>query len=120
MALSSTLKSAINRAFAALDDVAGEVQFTKSQESYDATTGVLTLTQQVFSTTGVLDSYREEEIDGSMIQVNDSRLFCKPTEGYEPEVGDSVSVGLSSFTVHGVRPVYAYDSVVLLEVHVRR
>ena len=123
MALAGTVRRAIRTAFKALDDLAGNVTFSRIENSYDTATGVVTPTVTNYVAQGVFDNYRKDELDGQLIQVGDRRLFLLPNQEdvYEPTIGDKVADTDSvDWEVVRVTPIKPYNESFLYELQLRK
>lgn len=89
--------------------------------AYDPETGTVTGgTAQTFPGFGVVLDYQQREIDGTLIQQGDRRVYIAPDIGVTPKTGDTVTLMDGAVVrVMASRPLAPAGVVVLLDVQVR-
>ena len=86
---------------------------------YDPDIGA-THTTVTASGDGVLLNYSAHNIDGTLIEVGDCKLFIGPSLSVQPIAGDLIAVGGESWRVVASRPLSPGGTVLLHECQVRR
>lgn len=123
MSLENRLTQAVNRAFIALDDLAGDMTL-RSQTGdpvYDEITGTVTKVEKVFIVQAIFDRYETDRVDGTIIQKEDRLILVKPLSGLTPKIGDTIEDASSQlYEIMDVESIIAYDNVFLWEVQARK
>lgn len=122
MSLQNRLTQSVNRAFIALDDLAGDMTITSvSNDSYDPHTGVLTQTSTPYTVEAIFDTYESDRVDGTVIQAEDRLVLVKPIDTFKPKIGDTVTdpEGII-YNILDVADVRAYDKSFLWELQARK
>ena len=122
MSLQNRLTQSVNRAFIALDDLAGDMTITSvSNDSYDPHTGVLTQTSTPYIVEAIFDTYESDRVDGTVIQAEDRLVLVKPIDTFKPKIGDTVTdpEGII-YNILDVADVRAYDKSFLWELQARK
>lgn len=86
---------------------------------YDPSTGSSSSVTQEHAATGVMLEYEQRDVDGSLIQQGDQRVYLSPDLAVTPETGDTLSLNGSLFTVVVSRALAPAGKVVLHDVQVR-
>jgi len=87
--------------------------------AYDPATSTVAVGTQHFTATGVLLSYAQSEVDGTLIRQGDQRLLMAVEPLLRPETGDNVVIDLQVFTVIDVRATEPAGVAVLYELQLR-
>ena len=122
MSLQNRLTQSVNRAFIALDDLAGDMTITSvSNDSYDPHTGVLTQISTPYIVEAIFDTYESDRVDGTVIQAEDRLVLVKPIDTFKPKIGDTVTdpEGII-YNILDVADVRAYDKSFLWELQARK
>lgn len=92
----------------------------RSEEGdYDPSTGSSSSVTQEHVATGVMLEYAQRDVDGTLIQQGDQRVYLSPGLVVTPETGDTLSFNGSAFTIVASRPLAPASKVVLHDVQVR-
>lgn len=87
----------------------------------DPDTGTLAAgTTQTWVPRGVKLDYAAREIDGTLIQAGDQRVYMSAISGLKPKAGDTVTIGAEAWRVVVSRTLAPAGVAVLLDVQVRR
>lgn len=120
MSLEKKLIQSIDKAFIALDDLAGTFTITEVDENYDPVTGNVNRVETNHTVTGVFDNFETDRIDNTLIETGNVRVLIKPIDTFKPSVGDVFVANSIEYTVMDVESVRAYDKDFLWELHVRK
>lgn len=123
MSLKRRVIQSVNKAFNALDDLAGPmtVNSQTSDPVYNTSTGALTKSQSSFTVEAVFDKYETDRVDGTVIQREDRLILVKPVTNFVPKVGDTITdAGGIDYNIMDVEAITAYDEVFLWEIQARR
>lgn len=92
MSLEKRLERAVDKAFRALDDLAGPMVINSvSSSKYTPSTGSLAKSEQNIVVEAVFDTYDSDRIDGTVIQAEDRLVLVKPVDTYTPKIGDTIT-----------------------------
>lgn len=122
MSLQNRLTQSVNKAFIALDDLAGEMTITSvSNDSYDTNSGVVSQTLTPYVVEAIFDTYETDRVDGTIIQAEDRLVLVKPLLTFKPKIGDTITdpEGIV-YNILDVADVRAYDTSFLWELQVRK
>jgi len=122
MSLENRLVQSVDRAFNALEDLAGDMTITSvSNDSYDPNTGVLTQTSTPYVVTAVFDTYETDRVDGTIIQSEDRLVLIQPVDTFRPKIGDTITDpdGIV-YNILNFKDVRAYDRSFLWELQARK
>ena len=86
---------------------------------YDPATGPVQTTETAACTVALLE-FENRQIDGELIQVGDRRALIAPDASFEPQAGDSLTVGGELLQVVRNRPTSPAGVVVLHDCVVRK
>ncbi len=86
---------------------------------YDPSTGSSSNVTQEHVTTGVMLEYAQRDVDGTLIQHGDQRVYLSPDLVVTPVTGDTLRFNGSFFTVVVSRPLAPAGKTVLHDVQVR-
>ena len=123
MALAGKVRNATRKAFAALDDLAGDVTLRRVEASYDPSSGSANNTTTDYTRRAVFDDYSKDELDGQLIQVGDRRVFLLPDSSapYIPSIGDKIVDSLSTiWEIKRVMPMQPFGEAFAYELQVRK
>jgi len=123
MSLKQRITQSVNRAFIALDDLAGPMEYSSlnSDPSYDANTGLSTESRSNFIVQAIFDNYETNRQPGTMIQEESRKILVKPLTGLSPKVGDTIQdADEIVYTVMNVNSITAYNQVFLWELMVNK
>jgi hypothetical protein len=120
MSLEKKLVQSVERAFTALDDLAGTFIIKEVDETYDPITGSPNRVETSHTVTGIFDSFETDRLDNTIIESGDVKVLIKPIDAFKPSVGDAFVDGATEYTVMNVESVRAYDKDFLWELHVRK
>jgi hypothetical protein len=89
--------------------------------SYDPGSGTVTNDYTDHAVTGVVRSYREDLIDGSLVQVGDLSVHVPAAQlAFTPDTDDDVILDGTSWSVVNVRRTYSGDQVAYFRLQVRK
>lgn len=121
MSLEGRLTAAVNRAFIALDDLAGTFTINEIDTSgYDPVTGNTNEVKTPHTVTGIFDSFDTEGLDKTVIESSDLKVLVLPIDAFKPSVGDTLIANSIEYTVMDVGFIRAYDKDFLWELRVRK
>lgn len=87
--------------------------------TYDPSTGSVTNTEATYSASGVVVSYTQGVIDGTIIQAGDQRVYMDAVSGTAPQTGDKLAIAGVTYTVVNAYPVSPAGIAVLFDVQAR-
>lgn len=122
MSLENRLTQSVDRAFNALEDLAGDMVITSIvTNDYDPNTGVVDQTETPYVVTAVFDKYETDRIDGTIIQAEDRLVLIKPIDAFKPKIGDTIEdpEGII-YNILNFIDVRAYDKSFLWELQARK
>lgn len=90
MTMTTTIVAAVDRAFSALGDLVGKLVVKSYEESYSEVSGLVTKTSVDTEVDGVVAEYESADIDGTVVQREDRRIFIKHLEGLSIKIGDEI------------------------------
>ena len=88
MSMSSTIVSAVNKAFTSLGDLVGDLTVRHHAENYSPSTNALIKTTTETVVKGIVGEYESEGNDG--VQSEDRRIYIQHQEGLLIEIGDDI------------------------------
>ena len=96
----------------------------KTSGAYDPATSAVTVTESTESGYGVTGSYRQNEIDGALVQQGDVKLLLSPTHAdgtalTKPQVNDEVTLSGRTFTIQSVSEVWPGGDAILYTCQLR-
>ena len=116
MSLSTALKSVAAKIITSQGQ---EVTFTQeTSTAFDAGKGKNVTKTTTFTGNGVVDKYKRDEIDGTVIQTGDILLVLEATDDV-PVNGDTCIIDAIVYRVMGVLPVSPAGTVIIYEVQLR-
>ena len=122
MSLKQRIRQSVDRAFIALDDLAGPmtVKSLRGDPTYDPTNGAVTKSEQTFTVEAVFDMYATDRANGTVLQKEERLILVKPQDGLRPKVGDTIADAEAIvYEVLDVEYITAYDEVFLWELVVK-
>lgn len=94
---------------------------SSSAPTYDAATSVATpVAPLTYSVTGAKFDYTTREIDGTLVQAGDQRVYLSTTGAVLPKPGDTLTIGSDVFRVLRAGAISPAGTDVLYDVQVRR
>lgn len=123
MSLKQKVTKSVDKAFIALDDLAGDMTLMSqtADPTYNTTTGVVTKIETSFTVKAVFDKYESDRVDGTLIQKEDRLILVKPVTGLVPKVSDTITgPDGTEYSIMDVEAITAYDEVFLWELQVRK
>lgn len=88
-------------------------------DTYDPATATREVYQTEYATIGLMLDYQQSDIDGTLIQVGDQKVYMEPSVEVAPKTGDEILINDVVFKVIKSRPVSPAGVVVLHELQVR-
>jgi len=122
MSLEKRLQNSVDKAFNALDDLAGDMTITSvSSSAYVPSTGALTKVEAGIIVQGIFDTYESDRVDGTVIQREDRLILVKPVDTYTPKIGDTITDpdGII-YNIMDFNEIKAYDKAFLWELQARK
>jgi len=122
VSLENRLTQSVDRAFNALEDLAGDMIITSVvTDGYTPSTGVVDQTETPYTVTAVFDTYETDRVDGTIIQAEDRLVLVKPVDTFKPKIGDTIEDpdGIV-YNVMNFTDVRAYDKSFLWELQARK
>lgn len=94
MGLKDTIKTAVDSAFSAMDDLRTTITFKRVVESYSATTGSVTNTATTYTITDAIKvRYKQNETQNSTVLPTDSKLIFKQADlAITPDLTDLITI----------------------------
>ena len=121
MGLVTTIQSAVNSLFTALDDTVGEYRLRRaSSSSYDPSIGEVITPPIEYTFTGAMTNVDDTAFSGTtLVEIGDRVAYMKEM-GIEPQIGDMV-VGLDSveYTIVAKSDISAYGTTFVWQLLVR-
>lgn len=94
---------------------------SRAQGAYTASTSSYAVTETTQTTRGVIDQYKSREIDGTLIQVGDSKLIIAAQGLTAPTINDTVTLADSSkLTIKNIDPISPAGTPIIYICQVRR
>jgi len=94
---------------------------SSSSPTYDTATGVATPVSPVsYTVTGAKFDYAAREIDGTLIQAGDQRVYLSTTGAVLPLPGDTLTIGSAVFRVMRAGSISPAGTDLLYDVQVRK
>lgn len=87
---------------------------------YDPATGTASSSSTAHAGHGFADSYKQSDIDGSLVRQSDMRVYLDALIGVTPKTGDTLAIDGATYAVVISRPVPPVGTIVLHDVQVRR
>lgn len=122
MSLEKRLERAVDKAFKALDDLAGPMIIQSvSNSQYDPSAGTLAKTEQSVTVEAVFDTYESDRVDGTLIQREDRLILVKPVDTYIPKIGDTITdpAGIV-YNIMDFNEIKTYNKPFLWELQARK
>lgn len=96
----------------------------RASGTYDPTTGTTAVTDTTQAGYGVPSSYKQNEIDGALVQQGDVKLLLstKQSDGTsitKPQVNDEVTLSSRTFTIQSVSEVWPGGDAILYTCQLR-
>ncbi|MDJ0952476.1 MAG: hypothetical protein QNJ81_02235 [Acidimicrobiia bacterium] len=123
MSLKQRISRSVDKAFIALDDLAGPMTLRSQtgDPTYDATSGTMTKNERTFTVQAIFDKYETDRVDGTVIQKEDRLILVKPQTDLRPKVGDNITDAEGiMYEIMDVESITAYDEVFLWELQARK
>ena len=120
MSMTATLVASVDRAFRSLGDLIGKLTIRSHVETYVIATGAVSKVTTETEVEGIVAEYESEDIDGTVVQREDRRIFIKPVTGLVITVGDEIvdEDGIT-YTVQNPKQIRPRDTVLLWDIHAR-
>lgn len=94
---------------------------SRAQGAYTASTSSYAVTETTQTTRGVIDQYKAREIDGTLVQVGDSKLIVAAQGLTAPTINNTVTLANSSkLTIKSIDPISPAGIPIIYICQVRR
>ncbi len=106
MGLKKTLQNAVKTAFSVIDELLVDVTYTRiTVGAYDTATGKPAKTSVPYALKGLVENYKAQDADGSLVKRTDLRLTIRQTElAFMPSIEDTVTVTGQKYKVVDIKP----------------
>lgn len=111
MSLKSSTLAAVKQAQKAFGDLAIPLILRQRTQNAYTPGAPVSYTNTDSDASGVITKYKYNEIDGTMIKVEDALIVLFPTTGVVPKQNDIILNGIFEYRVISNQPVFAGDTV---------